>query len=76
MVGMTRQKAEKHLERAIEHREYLREYYVEVKRSPKWRNLDLPWSLFGNPFQKELNEIKNDLKEINERISKYERILK
>ena len=73
---MTRQKAEKHLKRALEHREYLRSSYVERMRDPNWRRLDSDGWVGGNPFQEWMTDIKKDLKEINERISKFERIVK
>jgi len=73
---MKKEKAMKYLKCALETREHLRSNYVELMKDPIWRNLDNDNWLDGNPFQAKVKDIRNDLKEVNERIAKYERIVK
>lgn len=73
---MTKTKAQKHLNWAKEHLQYLRESYVEIMRDPNWRRLDCQGWLGGNPFREKLADIRKDMEETKVRIAKFERIVR
>lgn len=73
---MTKEKARKHLERAKETREFWRNFYVDNERDI-CRNLDVYISYYGcTGREKTRRECIEHIKEQNERISRFERIIK
>lgn len=73
---MTKTKAQKHLSRAKEHLQYLRESYVETVRDPNWRRLDVNSIGGHNYFRERLAELRKDMEETKVRIAKFERIVR
>lgn len=74
---MTKKKAQKHLNLAIESREFWREKYVEACRC-KISTYDIPLAMLGGKTmrQVEKEEARQNIAEANERIAKFERIVK
>lgn len=76
---MNIKKAEKHLVRARENLQYLRESYVETMRNPNWKRLDCGgWvGMYSevNPYREKLSCIRKEMEETKSRIAKFERIV-
>lgn len=73
---MTKEKARKHLERAKESREFWRACYVDNERDT-CEILDVKLSYYGCTGREEKRrECIERIKEQNERISRFERIIK
>lgn len=72
---MKKQKAEEHLRFCREHLEYLRSSYVERMRNQNFQNLNNYAWVGVNPYEEWLADIKQDMKDIKERIAKFERIV-
>lgn len=73
---MTKAKAMKHLERAIESREFWREAYVENERD-NHEMADHKFMYTGMSIREERRqECRREIKEANERISRFQRMVK
>lgn len=74
---MTKKKAKKHLDFAIENREFWREKYVAACRC-KIRTYDIPLAMLGGKTmrQAEMEEARQNIAEANERIARFEKIVK
>lgn len=74
---MTKKNAQKHLDFAIEDREFWREKYVAACRC-KISTYDIPLALYGGKTgrQAEKEEARKNIAEANERIAEFERIVK
>lgn len=74
---MTKKKAQRHLNSAIEDREFWREKYVEACRC-KISTYDTPLAMFGGKTgrQAQKEEARQNIAEANERIARFERIVK
>lgn len=72
---MTKTKAQKHLNYAIEHRKFWREKYVQNERD-KCSTLDIKLSYYDATIREERRrEVIQEIKEANERISRFQRIV-
>ena len=72
---MTKTKAQKHLKCAIESRNFWREAYVENERNTN-KLLDVKMMLIGMTLREEKRiECIQEIKEANERIAKFQRIV-